>query len=64
MVFLLKENLTYDGLKGFKDEVTLFRSLLQEVYDGKHGMRWRSDLMKILNPFACHCALLVLQKEH
>jgi SAM-dependent methyltransferase len=60
--FQMKEFLTYDGIKGFKDEVTLFRQFLQEVYDGKRALRWRSRLDWLFKPFASHCALLVLQK--
>ena len=60
--FQLKERLTYDGIKGFKDEVAVFKTYLQQVYDGKRGQRWRPLLNRFLLPFASHCALLVLQK--
>jgi SAM-dependent methyltransferase len=60
--FQMKEFLTYDGIKGFKDEVTPFRAFLQEVYDGKRAQRWRRHLDKLFRPFASHCILLVLQK--
>jgi SAM-dependent methyltransferase len=60
--FELREKLTYDGLKGFKDEVTLFRPWLQEIYDGKRGYRWRRPLDNLFKPFASHGALLVMQK--
>jgi len=57
-----KEQVTYDGIKGFKDEVMLFKPYLQQVYDGKRGQRWRQRLNDIFLPFASHCALLVLKK--
>jgi hypothetical protein len=60
--FELKEKLTYDGIKGFKDEVALFKPWLQEIYDGKCGTRLRSRLDRLFKPFASHCALLVMQK--
>jgi SAM-dependent methyltransferase len=60
--FQLKERFTYDGIKGFKDEVTLFKPYLQQIYDGKSGRRWRSLLNRFFLSFASHCALLVMQK--
>jgi SAM-dependent methyltransferase len=60
--FTLKEKLTYDGIKGFKDEVAFLKPSLQEIYDGKRGRKWRHHLNGLLKPFASHCALLVLQK--
>lgn len=60
--FELKERLTYDGIKGFKDEVALFKPWLQEIYDRKRGNRLRPHLDKLFKPFAAHMALLVLQK--
>lgn len=60
--FALKERLTYDGIKGFKDEVAFLKPRLQEIYDGKRGRKWRHLLDALLKPFASHCVLLVLQK--
>ena len=60
--FQMKESLTYDGIKGFKDEVAFFKPFLQEVYDGKRALHWRGRLDRLFKPFASHCALLVLQK--
>lgn len=60
--FQMKQFLTYDGLKGFKDEVTPFKSFLQEIYDRKRAPHWRRPLNRLFKPFASHCALLVLQK--
>jgi SAM-dependent methyltransferase len=60
--FQMKKFLTYDGLKGFKDEVAPFKPFLQEIYDGKRAPQWRSHLNRLFKPFASHCALLVLQK--
>ena len=60
--FKLIEKFTYDGIKGFKDEVVLLKPWLQEIYDGKRGIRLRPLLDKLFKPFAAHCALLVMQK--
>jgi len=60
--FELKEKLTYGGIKGFKDEVALFKPWLQEIYDGKRGYRLRRRLDKLFKSFASHCVLLVMQK--
>lgn len=60
--FQLKERLTYDGIKGFKDEVAFFKPCLQQVYDGKRAQQWRWRMDRFFLPFASHCALLVLQK--
>ena len=60
--FKLKEKLTYDGIKGFKDEVSHFKPWLQEVYDGNRGRSLRPYLDKLFKPFAAHMVLLVMQK--
>jgi len=60
--FELKEQLTYGGLKGFKDEVTFLKPWLQNVYDGKYGARWKHIAGKITHPFASHMVLLIMQK--
>jgi len=60
--FQFKERVTYSGIKGFKDEVGIFRTWIQEVYDGKRAGQLRPYLDKLLKPFASHMALLVLQK--
>jgi SAM-dependent methyltransferase len=60
--FELKEKLTYDGIKGFKDEVSLFKPWLQKIYDSKRGIRLRHRLDWLFKSFASHCALLVMQK--
>lgn len=60
--FKLREQFAFGGLKGFKDEVALVKPILQDIYDGKRGHRWRWLLERLLTPFAAHCDLLVLQK--
>lgn len=60
--FQMREQLTYDGIKGFKDEIALFRPFLQQMYEGKRGKRWRSHLNRFFLPFASHCKLLIMQK--
>jgi len=61
--FQLKESRMYGGLKGFKDEVALFRPFLQDIYDGKRARWWRRRLERLFRPFASHITLLVLQKS-
>jgi SAM-dependent methyltransferase len=60
--FQLKEMLTYDGIKGFKDEVSWSKPFLQQVYDGKRAQRWRLLMDRYLRPFASHTVFLVFQK--
>lgn len=60
--FTLKETQQYDGLKGFKDEVTLFQPWLQSIYDGKTHRNRRRRLDRLFLPFAAHCMILVMQK--
>jgi SAM-dependent methyltransferase len=60
--FQMRDFLTYGGLKGFKDEVSLVRPLLQEIYDGRRaGYLW-GYLDRLFKPFASHSVLLVMQK--
>lgn len=58
----VKRHLTYDGIKGFKNEVTWLKPWLQPIYDGKRDHRLSPYLDKWLKPFASYCALLVMQK--
>ena len=56
-----------DGLKGFKDEVTVFRPILQPLYDYT-GSSWvvrriKGVVQKLLSYFAAHIVLMVFQKE-
>lgn len=60
--FQLREACPYDGIKGFKDEFTWFKPLLQPIYDGKTFQQYRPILDKWFKPFAAHCMLLVMQK--
>ncbi|PIE34911.1 SAM-dependent methyltransferase [candidate division KSB3 bacterium] len=53
----------YDGLKGFKDEFTWFKPLLQPIYDGQSSRSLRSFLNRFFTPLAYHCILLVLQNK-
>lgn len=61
--FKLIDRTNYDGIKGFKDEIRLFRGLLQSIYDGKRAQRLYPYLNRILLPFSAHMALLVMQKQ-
>ena len=60
--FKFVERVNYDGIKGLKDEVSFFKPILQEIYDGKRGQRWRGRLNRFLLPFTAHMALMVMQK--
>lgn len=60
--FELKEKILYDGIKGFKDEVSFLKPFLQPIYDRKKLMRLRPYLDKLLKPFSSHMMLLILQK--
>jgi len=51
-----------NGLKGFKDEVALFRNYFQDVFDGKKHKALRPWLEIALRNFAFHSTLLVLKK--
>lgn len=53
----------YDGIKGFKDEISLLQPALQPIYDGKRGQRWRSALNRLFLPFSAHMQLLVMRKR-
>lgn len=61
--FELVERRPFDGIKGFKDEFRLFRSFLQEIYDGKRYFRFQKLLDRILSLFASHSILLVMKKR-
>jgi len=65
--FVLREKKPYDGIKGLKDEVSLFRPLLQQIYDGKicKGKMSRkivAFLNKMLELFCAHGILFVMQR--
>ena len=65
--FILREKSFHDGIKGFKDEISLVKPLLQQVYDGKKlngriGRRVKRVLDKCLAIFASHIILLVMEK--
>ena len=54
---------TFDGIKGFKDELTWLKPVLQPIYDGKILQMIRPLLDVFFKPLASHCALLVLRNE-
>lgn len=60
--FQMLQFIKNDGIKGFKDEVTFLKPILQKVYDGKRCQSLRYIFDLILRPFAAHCAVLVLRK--
>ena len=66
--FSLREATPFDGIKGFKHEVSIFKPFLQPLYDGKfcNGRLCRifvSLLERIFRLFAAHCILLILEKH-
>lgn len=60
--FVLIEYNKYDGIKGFKDEVSLLKPILQKIYDGKTCQSLRPFLDRCFKPFASHGILLVMKK--
>lgn len=60
--FVLKEAKPFDGIKGFKDELTWFKPWLQPIYDGKTHRKLRGRLDRLFRPFASHSILLIMQK--
>ena len=61
--FSVREIITYDGIKGFKDEVQLFNKQLQLMYDGIKYCKYRNKLDKLLKPFTSHMCLFVCEKN-
>jgi SAM-dependent methyltransferase len=61
--FSLKEIRSYGGIKGFKDELTWFKSWLQPIFDGKKHQSLAPYLDLLFKLFASHCILLVMQKN-
>jgi len=61
--FTVIECVQYDGIKGLKDEISLLKPTLQKIYDGKSCQRLGVYLDKLVQSFASHCILIVLQKN-
>lgn len=65
--FKLMYKKAYSGIKGFKDEVAIFKNVLQKLFDYKgksvllRGLRY--TLVRALSFFAGHTMLLVLRLE-
>lgn len=63
--FELIESNPVSGIKGFKDEVTFGRKMLQRIYDGKKKGKFdlylRSILNRIFNKFAGHTVIAVFK---
>ncbi|ODS37375.1 hypothetical protein BEH94_07820 [Candidatus Altiarchaeales archaeon WOR_SM1_SCG] len=66
--FVLKYGKPFDGLKGFKDEISILKPILQKLYDYKGGNylihRFRSLLTNFLAKFSAHCMLMIFQKKN
>ena len=58
---------SFDGLKGFKDEVLIFKPILQKLYDyrGKSALVYRAKslLNNFLEKFSSHMMLMIFQKN-
>jgi SAM-dependent methyltransferase len=63
--FEIEEQSLYDAVKGIKDEVSLFRKTLQQVYDRDfpHSRRISRILNIVFSRFTGHCVCLVLKKK-
>jgi len=55
----------YDAVKGLKDEIPLFRPILQKIYDSRNAFAkgLRFFLTVIFAPFAGHIILLIFKKH-
>lgn len=66
--FTLKDQVPFDGIKGFKDEVSLFKKPLQRLYDYNGTNQFITKLKKyfdmLFKPLASHCILLVFQNSN
>lgn len=66
--FKLRYCKTYDGIKGFKDEILIVKPILQKLYDyrGKNIWIYRLKILLniILERFASHMILMVFKKAH
>lgn len=65
--FILKYAKAFDGLKGFKDEVLIFKPILQKLYDynGRSFLVHRSRflLTNLLANFSAHMILIIFQRR-
>lgn len=63
--FTLLAKKSFDGLKGFKDEIRLARTLLQSLYDSQSFLArvFRYGFNLILSSAFGHCSLLILRKN-
>jgi len=65
--FILRYNKPWDGLKGFKDEVSILKPILQKLYDYRKGnylvCRFRSSLTNFLANFSAHVMFMIFQKR-
>jgi SAM-dependent methyltransferase len=57
----------FGGLKGFKDEIRMFKPLLQRLYDYRGKNRYikifRKQLKRVLNKFSSHMILMTFKKD-
>jgi len=65
--FTFKYQKSWDGIKGFKDEVTLLKTPLQKLYDYKRKKsiirKVRKAVNNLLKPFASHMMLLIFKNS-
>ena len=64
--FILQYSNPFDGLKGFKDEVLIFKPILHKLYDynGRSSLvyRLRNELTIHLARFSAHRILMIFQR--
>lgn len=53
----------FDGIKGFKDEIPLFKPYLQNIYDGKGNQKLVPYYHRFFRIFAAHCMMLIMKRS-
>jgi len=65
--FILKYAKQFDGLKGFKDEISIVKPILQKLYDynGRSSLvnKLRSLLTNLLAKFSAHMILMIFERR-
>ncbi len=65
--FILKYAKPFDGLKGFKDEISIVKPILQKLYDynGRSSLvnKLRSLLTNLLANFSAHMILMIFERR-
>lgn len=63
--FMLQEKFFFDAVKGIKDEVLVFKPILQKIYDNKipKSRFFKRIIEKLFAKHCGHCVCLVLQNK-